>query len=88
MLTIDIYPKQITSYRKNWSLHNSRGCGMGWRPAKVGCSYFSSGGKCDVIFNIENKCSYSIWLGASPSNGNAIVEHGPDTLEVLTMSNP
>ncbi|KAL5743039.1 hypothetical protein ACOSP7_029771 [Xanthoceras sorbifolium] len=52
-------------------------------------SLFFIGGYCDVIFFfIENKCTYSIWHGASPSNGDGMAEHGPGILKILTMTDP
>ncbi|KAF5473710.1 hypothetical protein F2P56_005681 [Juglans regia] len=39
----------------------------------------------DLIFNYENRCTYPIWLAASPSIGDADPERGPGTLEIFFM---
>lgn len=47
-----------------------------------------SGGQSEVILNIENQCSYTVWLAASPSSGDFNSEHAPGTLEIFSMPEP
>ncbi|XP_050229052.1 thaumatin-like protein 1 [Mercurialis annua] len=47
-----------------------------------------SGGSADVTFYIENNCRETLWLGSYPDDGDLNPQNGPDTLEVLYMSDP
>jgi len=49
------------------------------------CNISLLGGHSDIIFKYDNQCSYSLWLSASPSVGDADPESGPETLEIFTM---
>ncbi len=49
------------------------------------CNISLLGGHSDIIFKYDNQCSYSVWLSASPSVGDADPESGPETLEIFTM---
>ncbi|WCJ34430.1 Pathogenesis-related thaumatin superfamily protein [Euphorbia peplus] len=42
----------------------------------------------DLTFNFENNCLQTLWLSASPSDGDLDPEVGPDTLEIFSMSDP
>ncbi|KAF5477739.1 hypothetical protein F2P56_004356 [Juglans regia] len=44
-----------------------------------------TGAHSEVTFNFENQCTYTIWLAASPSIGDADPESGPGTLELFSM---
>ncbi|XWS59597.1 hypothetical protein CRYUN_Cryun08bG0135800 [Craigia yunnanensis] len=39
----------------------------------------------DITFNFDNECSFSVWLSASPSIGDADPESAPGTLELFSM---
>ncbi|KAB1221187.1 Thaumatin-like protein 1 [Morella rubra] len=45
----------------------------------------ASGGRSDLYFHYENRCSYTVWLAASPSVGDADPERSPETLEIFSM---
>ncbi|KAB1221190.1 hypothetical protein CJ030_MR2G025724 [Morella rubra] len=42
-------------------------------------------GRSDLFFHYENRCSYTVWLAASPSVGDADPERNPETLEIFSM---
>ncbi|XVE76094.1 hypothetical protein DITRI_Ditri12bG0145500 [Diplodiscus trichospermus] len=40
---------------------------------------------CDVTFKFDNRCSFTVWLAASPSIGDGAAERAPGTLEIFFM---
>ncbi|XVF76345.1 hypothetical protein PTKIN_Ptkin13bG0259100 [Pterospermum kingtungense] len=66
------------------------------RPSKAAFGLFIllaiSGGfqlvRCDITFNFDNECTFTVWLSASPSIGDGDPEGGPGTLELFSMPDP
>ncbi|XVF76344.1 hypothetical protein PTKIN_Ptkin13bG0259000 [Pterospermum kingtungense] len=44
--------------------------------------------QCDITFNFDNRCSFTVWLSASPSIGDGDPERAPGTLEIFSMPDP